>query len=96
MPDLQLALDRLFMGIAARQRNEDLRGEEKRCGEVKLHPTGSRDAGPKCFGVAGRAGLLTTVTARYSRGLNETHNTPLHHARTHTHTHHTEHHHILF
>lgn len=27
--DFQLALDRLFMGIAASQRNEDLRGEQK-------------------------------------------------------------------
>lgn len=41
--DFQLALDCLFMGIAASQRNEDLRGEQKRWGEVKLGAQGRLD-----------------------------------------------------
>lgn len=49
MADFQLALDCLFMGIAASQRNEDLRGEQKRWGEVKLGAPG--DAGLKCIAV---------------------------------------------
>lgn len=48
--DFQLALDCLFMGIAASQRNEDLRGEQKRWGEVKRGAHG--DAGLKCIAVA--------------------------------------------